>query len=205
MNPTVFVEDWAPYSYLIKALLKVKPLGQVRIRPYDEVDHALNRDSDATSTFVAYQDAHEATFSFLAVAEALDRQFNDVLLCGDTASLRAVIRSACQIIDEGHLMLAASQLVDFPGYSGPRWHDGSRAPEAMLETYFKKLAIMERLAVGPGSFLLGERPYLPDVIVAACSWYAHDIGLPAIPEELPTLTAWYDYACIKGPFGISPK
>lgn len=201
MTPTVYVENWAPYRYLIDAMLRVKPMPELAVRAYCELDHPVVREPGMQSTFVAYQDEMDvATFSFLSVAEALDRKFADVKLCGDTPITRALIRSACQIIDEGHLMLAASQMDAFDRYDGPIWHPSSQAPDAMLETYFKKMIVMERLA-GNDGYLLGAHPTLADVIVAACSWYAEDIGLSPIPEEHGKLNAWYQRHCADGVFG----
>lgn len=202
MKPTIYVEDWAAYSYLVEAMLRVKPMAGLDVRPYSELDDPVARESreaSLTSLFIGYRDEGEATYSFLAVAEALDRKFTDIRLCGDTPLARALVRSLCQIIDEGHLMLAASHVGDLPGYDGPMWHAGSRAPEAMKETYYKKMALVERYAEDE-AFLLGAGPTLPDVIVAACIWYAEAIGIAPLPDDAPRLKSWYDRHCKAGVF-----
>ncbi len=202
MKPTIYVESWAPYSYLVEAMLRVKPMPGIDVRPYAELDDPVaqeSREAALTSLFIGYRDEGDATYSFLGVAEALDRKFNDIALCGETPLARALVRSVCQIIDEGHLMLAASHIGDLAGYDGPMWHQGSQAPEAMQETYYKKMAIVERYA-GQDDYLLGPKPYLPDVIAAACIWYAEDIGLAALPDDTHMLHAWYERHCIKGAF-----
>ncbi|KQX23425.1 MULTISPECIES: hypothetical protein [unclassified Sphingomonas] len=190
MTPTIYVEDWAPYAYLVKALFRVAPNLKVRLGRYDELDHPVVAERFLVSAFIAYRDELEPTFSFLSVGEALDRRFAELSLCGETPVARGVVRSLCQIIDEGHLMLAASHIGDLPGYDGPMWHAGSPAPDALLETYGKKMGIVERYATGD-SFLLGPKAYLPDLIVAACIWYACDIGIEPIPDNCPKLQAWY--------------
>lgn len=202
MKPTIYVESWAPYSYLVEAMLRVKPMAGLEVRPYAELDDPVaqeSRDASLTSLFIGYRDEGDATYSFLAVAEALDRKFKEIALCGETPLARALVRSLCQIIDEGHLMLAASHIGDLPGYDGPMWYQGSQAPAAMQETYFKKMAIVERYAK-QDDYLLGPRPYLPDVIVAACIWYAEDIGLQPLPDDAPMLHAWHARHCVSGIF-----
>lgn len=202
MKPTIYVEGWAAYSFLVEALLRVKPMEGLEVRPYSELDDPVaqeSRETSLTSLFVGYRDEGDATYSFLSVAEALDRKFTDTLLCGETPLTRALVRSVCQIIDEGHLMLAASNVGDLPGYDGPMWHDGSRAPEAMQETYYKKMVLVERYARDE-AFLLGASPTLPDVIVAACIWYAEAIGITPLPDNTPRLDAWYRRHCEDGVF-----
>jgi len=189
MTPTIYTEDWRAYTYLVEALSRVKPISGLAIRPYQALDHPIVRERFLNSVFIAYADDAEPCFSFPAIAEALDRKFPDIALCGASAIERALVRSVVQVIDEGHLMLAASRIHDFPGYEGPAWHQGSRAPEAFQETFFKKVRIVERYA-RDDAFLLGSRPSLVDVIVTACVWFAGDIGLEAIPADCPKLTAW---------------
>lgn len=202
MKPTIYVEDWAPYSYLVEALLRVKPMPDLQVLPYAEFDDPVvqeSREASLASLFIGYKDEGLATYSFLSVAEALGRKFPDIRLCGDTPLSRALIRSVCQIIDEGHLMLAASHIGDLKSYDGPMWHKGSQSPEAMQETYFKKMAIIERYAEQE-DFLLGPKPTLPDVIIAACVWYAEEIGIRPLPDDTPMLAAWRQRHCTHGVF-----
>lgn len=191
MTPTIYIEDFAPYRYLVDALLCAKPDLAVEVRPFAELDHPVARETQFLSLFMAYRDElPDPTYSFPAVAGAMDRRFTGLNLCGDTALNRGTVRSLSQVIDEGHLMMAAGHVAQLPGYEGPMWHEGSRAAEAYLETYAKKMKIVERYA-GEGDFLLGDELRLPDIIVAACCWFAQDMGFAAMPDECPRLAAWH--------------
>jgi glutathione S-transferase len=194
----LYVVDWAPYQYLVRALQRIKPMPGLNIRAFSQMNHPIAQEESITTPFVAFEDENgEAVFTFMAVAEALDRRFPEVKLCGESALLRGVVRSASQIIDEGFTMMTGSRLKDLPDYDGPMWHESSPAPAAFLETYVKKMAIIERLARSE-RFLLGERPYLPDVFLAASCWFAEDIGLPPVPHGNPQLIRWHERNCVTG-------
>jgi glutathione S-transferase len=200
MTPTLYVADWAPYQYLIDAMLRVKPMPGLAIRAYAEMDHPIARERGAVTPFIAYQDENpEAVFTFLATAETLDRRFPDIRLCGETPLMRGVVRSFCQVIEEGFTALTGSRAMDIPGYDGPMWHASSRAPDAFAETFYKKIVAAERFARDT-RFLLADQPYLCDIILAASCWYARDLGRSALTGDQPRLNRWHDQHCFRGLF-----
>lgn len=200
MSNRIYVIDWAPYRYLVDAMLRVKPVPSTEVLAIDEMPHPACTSKYLTEPFVAFTDEEsEPAFTVLGVAEALDRKFNANLLCGESPEKRGIVRSITHIMDEGFSLLAAGHIDTYHHYRGPIWHERSEAAQVFEEGYAKKLAAVDRCC-GDAAYLLGDRPYLPDVILAAACWFAEDCGLPPVPGACGKLAGWVDRNVRRGPF-----
>lgn len=202
MTNRLYVAEWAPLRYLAAAMLQAKPIADLELLPIGRLDHPVVTGTKQywTPPFMAFADELATpVFTAFAVAEALDRKFPEASLCGENAARRGLVRSLTHVIDEGFMLLACGHMDTFEQYNGPMWHAGSQAAKVFEEGYVKKLEVVERCC-GDSGLLLGEHAYLPDALLAACSWFAEDCGLPPVPAQCPKLARWVDRNARGTPF-----
>lgn len=194
------VSAWYPYRHQATAFTQL--LGDLTIErvPLEEV--SADPANPAIGPFVVLltEDDDLPLLGLPAITEFLHRRHPELGLLPCDGIVRARARAFATMIEERFTRYCVADLATHESFGRRLWNAASDAPERILETP-PDLDGLEKIAAHEDApFLAGERPGLPDALLAAMWWTLEDQGREADLTRYPWLSAWYARSCNGAPF-----
>lgn len=139
------------------------------------------------------------------IIEVLHRTAPTAGYLPDEPIARAFARAFSEKVEEGFARLSFATIDHHPDYTRPRWLPGSKAREAILEDYGRRLPILDNMiASRPAPYIAGDHPTMADCLLAAYWWTSSDFGQRDKFKPFEHLERWAQARLAGDPF-ISPE